>query len=127
MKNILLGIQNLTLLLTLLVPLIYLIIGWKKIEFKSWKELLKSAISPTIKSLIEFLGTVLSVFIVGVIMPAVISHPNASVYGWNELVSSFMRWLSLLFGIFWLKNSVQTIKDITKAKNEKYISYNTTS
>ena len=68
--------------------------------------------------------------VVSVVMQIIIAHPTDSTSDWNLLVHAFVKYLSLIFGIFWSKYSIQLIEKITKRKvtnqgeaNSKYRIY----
>lgn len=129
MENILLSIRILT-GIVVLFPVIYLIVSWNKLIFRDWKEVIISPLDSVIKSLIDFAEIIISVVVVSVVMQIIIAHPTDSTSDWNLLVHAFVKYLSLIFGIFWSKYSIQLIEKITKRKvtnqgevNSKYRIY----
>ena len=115
MQTILTGLSNLA-TLSLLFPLIYAAISWKELTFRDWKEVFKSALFPAIRSLTDFGETIISVFIIGIIMQQVIAKPSASAHSYDLLIQGFMNWLNYLFLILWSKDSTQLVKEISENK-----------
>ena len=109
MENILLSIRILT-GIVVLFPVIYLIVSWNKLIFRDWKEVIISPLDSVIKSLIDFAGIIISVVVVSVVMQIIIAHPTDSTSDWNLLVHAFVKYLSLIFGIFWSKYSIRKLQ-----------------